>query len=451
MTPSTTAITLSLALSSAALAQPCTPGWDTTIGQVGLTSDGYAGPMATYNDGRGEALYIGGSFSSAGGYLARGIVRYAGPDDWQAVGGGCYSTNTNYYLAALLAADVGQGSELFAGGGYATAGGVPNTAYLAAWNGSRWRSVGTLNSAVWALASDNGLLYAGGSFTSADGVPVSGIASYNGQTWSTLGSGMAGGFSPNVFAMKVFNDGSGSKLYAGGRFASLGGVSGLVARWTGSAWQPIGRGVAGTNTFSDIETMAVFNDGTGNALYCGGWDLRPVGLGTTVNVVKWNGTRWSNVGQYLGGRTTALAVFDDGTGPHLYNAGTAQPGINYLAKLEGNTWTIVDGGVGQAGGPPWPSVFGLHVWQNQLIVAGDYDYVGTDQREASGLAALTSCTGNCPPDFNNDGFLDFFDYADFVACFEGTCPPGKTADFNADGFTDFFDYSAYVEAFETGC
>ncbi|XVJ60786.1 MAG: hypothetical protein HEQ23_15915 [Tepidisphaera sp.] len=58
----------------------------------------------------------------------------------------------------------------------------------------------------------------------------------------------------------------------------------------------------------------------------------------------------------------------------------------------------------------------------------------------------------CPADFNEDGFLDFFDYDDYVNCFEnGVCPPGQDADFNGDGFVDFFDYDAYVAAFERGC
>jgi hypothetical protein len=58
----------------------------------------------------------------------------------------------------------------------------------------------------------------------------------------------------------------------------------------------------------------------------------------------------------------------------------------------------------------------------------------------------------CGGDFNGDGFLDFFDYDAFVACFEGfECPPGQSADFNGDGFTDFFDYDDYVSAFESGC
>jgi predicted esterase len=54
----------------------------------------------------------------------------------------------------------------------------------------------------------------------------------------------------------------------------------------------------------------------------------------------------------------------------------------------------------------------------------------------------------CPADFNRDGFLDFFDYDDFVAAFESGAP---RSDFNRDGFLDFFDYDAFVLAFETGC
>ncbi len=55
----------------------------------------------------------------------------------------------------------------------------------------------------------------------------------------------------------------------------------------------------------------------------------------------------------------------------------------------------------------------------------------------------------CPPDFNRDEFLDFFDYDDFVLAFE--TGGGLEADFNRDGFVDFFDYDDFVLAFETGC
>lgn len=61
----------------------------------------------------------------------------------------------------------------------------------------------------------------------------------------------------------------------------------------------------------------------------------------------------------------------------------------------------------------------------------------------------------CPADFNNDTFVDGFDYDAFVTCFEGgPCPttqPARTADFNRDGFADAFDYDNFVAAFEESC
>ncbi|XVJ58976.1 MAG: hypothetical protein HEQ23_06060 [Tepidisphaera sp.] len=84
--------------------------------------------------------------------------------------------------------------------------------------------------------------------------------------------------------------------------------------------------------------------------------------------------------------------------------------------------------------------------QLRVSSSGIVDQV-VPQASFSRIAAPT-----CPADFNGDQFLDFFDYDEYVACFEtGICPPGKTADFNGDEFTDFFDYDEYVLAFETGC
>ncbi len=81
--------------------------------------------------------------------------------------------------------------------------------------------------------------------------------------------------------------------------------------------------------------------------------------------------------------------------------------------------------------------------------AGFYHCVVTNEcgSEASAPAMLIICEA----DFNRDGFLDFFDFDDFVVCFEGgACPPDRSADFNGDGFADFFDYDDFVIAFEAG-
>jgi hypothetical protein len=84
----------------------------------------------------------------------------------------------------------------------------------------------------------------------------------------------------------------------------------------------------------------------------------------------------------------------------------------------------------------------------ELTVTDNEGRTGTDTIRIVVQEGVTPC----PADFNGDGFLDFFDYDDFVACYEtGACPDGRTADFNGDDFVDFFDYDDFVGAFETGC
>lgn len=55
----------------------------------------------------------------------------------------------------------------------------------------------------------------------------------------------------------------------------------------------------------------------------------------------------------------------------------------------------------------------------------------------------------CHADFNEDGFLDFFDLDAFVSVFEGGAD--GDADYNGDGFVDFFDMDDFVNDFEAGC
>ena len=98
-----------------------------------------------------------------------------------------------------------------------------------------------------------------------------------------------------------------------------------------------------------------------------------------------------------------------------------------------------------ANGLPGVLTEAVDVSETGLIVA-------TSDNGFAPVAVLLSPENSCPADFNGDGFMDFFDYDDFVSCFEGSgCPDGRTADFNGDGFADFFDYDDFVSAFEVGC
>jgi hypothetical protein len=81
-----------------------------------------------------------------------------------------------------------------------------------------------------------------------------------------------------------------------------------------------------------------------------------------------------------------------------------------------------------------------------------YVYIDPSQTSSNSAIVRSDIIEPCSVDFNADGFVDFFDYDEFVACFEsGACPGGTSADFNSDGFVDFFDYDTFVAAFESGC
>ena len=109
---------------------------------------------------------------------------------------------------------------------------------LAGLFGTGWEPLGSgLNDDALALTvfddGDGPALYAGGSFTSAGGVPASNVARWDGSQWSALGSGTNG----QVQALCVFDDGSGPALHAGGAFTSAGGTSASqLARWDGTSW-----------------------------------------------------------------------------------------------------------------------------------------------------------------------------------------------------------------------
>lgn len=161
------------------------------------------------------------------------------------MGGGLNRGNTNGFVTSLVPFDAGSGVELVAGGFFREAFGVADTRSIAKWDGQSWSSLGAgfdTNSpqSVWAITTWDGVggerLYVGGSFPIAGGVTAGGLAAWDGKQWFSLGSGIAGSFSPTVFALASFDDGSGSMLYAGGRFDSIGGLSApLIARWNGVA------------------------------------------------------------------------------------------------------------------------------------------------------------------------------------------------------------------------
>ena len=110
---------------AAALAQPCTPQWVGDIGTPG--SNGYVGAFATHNFGQGKRVFAGGAFTRMANIsAAKGVAQYnPATNTWSAMGGGVFTTNTNYFVAALTTYNTPSGVRLLVGGWFATASNVP--------------------------------------------------------------------------------------------------------------------------------------------------------------------------------------------------------------------------------------------------------------------------------------------------------------------------------------
>src|SRR5262249_48458966 len=134
-------------------------------------------------------------------------------------------------------------------------------------------------------------LYAGGSFQTAGGVAASNVAKWDGESWSSLSTGIDG---KAVYALSVFDDGSGPALYAGGRFAVAGGSPALrIARWDGRSWSPVSSGI-GTQSSNAVRCLATFDDGSGPALYAGG-SFASAGGSAANDIARWDGAAWTSV------------------------------------------------------------------------------------------------------------------------------------------------------------
>ncbi len=175
--------------------------------------------------------------------------------------------------------------DLVLGGWFSSAAGVPNTRYVARWNGTQWSSFGTgMNFYVYALTTwdpdgqgpASPQLIAGGIFSTAGGVAARAIARWNGSAWAPLGSGM----DLAVLDLAVWDpDGVGpgtAQLVAAGSFTTAGGVPARgIARWDGSSWSAFGAGLVAVR---DLKT----------------WD--PDGAGPTpewlIAVASDNAYRW---------------------------------------------------------------------------------------------------------------------------------------------------------------
>lgn len=251
-------------------------------------------------------------------------------------------------VQALATHDDGSGRALYAGS-------LSNL--VARWNGSTWSLVGPdFDDDVYALTTcdlGSGLeLFVGGAFRLAGATQVNRVARWDGSLWQPLGTGIfLSGGNPGVgtvFCFATFDDGTGAALYVGGYFSGAGQiVSRGIVKWDGAGWHGVGGGVNNPTTFYTVTSMVVHDDGSGPALYLSG-GFTSAGGQPFNHIVRWNGTNWSAVGAGLDGLSSNILVFDDGLGPKLYGVGYEHfPAGPYgLLCWDGANWSSLGGTIG---------------------------------------------------------------------------------------------------------
>ena len=284
-------------------------GW-LSIGQFDDYIDGVAGA----NWGTGPNLVAWGDFThlnSTGQYVSQ-LARWNGTS-WIAMNPPIIWHNG---INALCEFDDGTGPQLYIGGDFWPTSTIPNSHRIIRYNGT-WSGVGGgLQGPVTAMCVyDDGsgaALYAA-TWIHVGGALASNLVKWDGVSWTTVVQATA----PNhgIGQLQVYNDGTGPVLVMGGRFATLAGipVNGL-AMWDGASVRAF-PGLPASGNQLTVVALAVHDDGNGACLYVSYEDF-PV----SNRMARWDGNSWIECAPPGG---IPLVSFDDGmgAGPALWAGG----------------------------------------------------------------------------------------------------------------------------------
>ena len=328
-------------------------GWQ-PVGS-GVPTDSTSVPPLFYNDGTGQHMFVVNSTGQSGDDAFANILTKWDGATWTAVPGfvapGGFVFAATVYKGEIYVAGNFTGIWLDAEGNNQIV-----ASNIAKWNGSAWTAVspavfsGNSESTILTLGNFNGNLVAGGLFDTIDTTPANRIAIWDGSNWSNLGP-LGVGEDPSVLysvdrvvALITYND----KLYVGGRFNTAGGVAvNHIASWDGNNWASVGTGVGGSPLGSapGVLTLQVADDGSGPALFaCGSFTTAG---STLVNcITKWNGASFAALGSGLSwdypgeGHQVALSTSVVSLGRNLYVSGA----FNQAGTPAIGSWGFVEWG-----------------------------------------------------------------------------------------------------------
>lgn len=392
-------------------------GWQ-AVGSASLVPSSRVRSFAIYDDGvTGPSLYMAGGFTAIGATPVGGLARWNG-SAWVAPTTGVSAPGGAGLSVIAVFDDDGPGPRrpgLYVGGSFTTAG-VVTARNIARWDGTTWQALGiglgdngTTVQALQEFDPDGpgplpSVLYAGGNFSTAGGLSVTGVASWDGTAWAQAPSLTAG----SVTAFAVFDeDDTGPGLPKLFLNSSVGSIS--VCRLDGNAWTTVGSSLSGNGwTLRATDSKAP----GGAALYLGGTFTSFNGI-SSRGIVRWNGTSWSGFGSgtSIDGEVRAITVADpDGSGPltsrviaagAFTTIGTA--GANGIGAWDGATWSPFGNGMSgrvsaiasfdpDGSGPANPvvAIGGAFVSAGPTLVRGITTWNGTSFSSLGGGLAQTS-------------------------------------------------------------
>jgi len=346
---------LALLVAGVASGQQCLQ-WSTQF-----STDDFAGGVAlaalTMQTDGGPTLFVAGTFMSVGGVASAGVAGWNG-FGWYSLGGGIVTSQGSARQVTALAEfdDDGAGpnpAKLYAAGSFQHIGAVDANS-VASWDGTAWTPVGPVvtpafTGTIYALAvfDDDGAgpnppsLYASGDVVIAG--HQTGIMRFDGATWVPVDQNANAPSLRNMRALVVHDDGSGPTLFSAG---DLG-----VVKLVGGAWVSIAPALY---TLDAMYTLASYDDGTGTRLYVGG-RFNSIGAVTASDIAAWDGSTWSAVGTAFvptagtPGTIRCLRVFDDGATVRLYAGGNFQTHYGFpfdnIASWDGTAWSAAGAGV----------------------------------------------------------------------------------------------------------
>ncbi|MEI6843452.1 MAG: hypothetical protein WCK48_03020, partial [bacterium] len=299
-----------------------------------------------------STVYVGGKFDVVNGQQRSGLVEISAssglPTTWNPGSVTSYSLGVSTLSLAT--------STIFAGGDFNSAGGNIDKPYLVAINNSTRSAVSSWSpnatGPIYSLAlSSNNTLYAGGSFTSIGGQVRNNLAEVS------LITGLATSWNPNVndFVSSTVISSDGLTIFAGGNFTMVNG-SGTANRnylaafnntnGTMTSWNP--------NMNNIVNTLAL----SGSSIFVGG-SFTTVGGATTRNNIaeislsSGAATTW-NPGLSGGNYVSSLALGASSIyvgGDFATVGGVARSGLAEisLATASSTSWNpnpVLNGGVG---------------------------------------------------------------------------------------------------------